>query len=181
MTVEGATRGRRRTGETDADLRARLADQYPSLAQGAWARAMTNPNFHASMMGELVKVAVPQPEDARRGRRQLPDATSIANVIGDLTGDYAMVPFTTAVTDLVGTQSVRGIAARTGLDRNTVHRLTRGDRDPTVTEMEAIANGYHRSPLYFLEYRLAALLTMLAANLTPERSAAIVDKMRRPT
>lgn len=173
--------GRPRNNETDDDVLARAAAQFPDeLAPGAWAEALTNPHMHGSVLADLVKVAVPRTEAQRRGIRPMPDAATTRNVLDDVTGNgYCMDPFPTAFDQLAGRHSLAGVEARTGVNKFTVRRLRNGTRQPTLADMEAIAKGYHRTPFFFAEYRRAVLLSLLAANITPEQSANLIDRIQR--
>lgn len=173
--------GRPRQDESDQDLIARLGEQFPSLLEASpWAAALDNPHFHAAVVTDVVKVAVPRGPDKQRGIRPLPEADAVQSVLDEINGtSYSMESFVDALHELTGRHSLSGVAARTGINRYTVHRLRRGESKPSMAEMEKIATAYHRSPLYFVEYRTGWLLSLVAASLTPERSAALVEQIRR--
>lgn len=176
-------RGRPRSDETEADLLARLATRYPVLtAPTAFQEALANPHMLASVVQDVVKVTVPQ---VGRGVRTMPDNATTAAIVADLRGEWSVDPFPAAFAKLCGHQSAAGVAARTGLDRYKVLRLRKPAGhpehiNPTMAELEAIAAGYRINPMYFSEYRLGALLSAIATNLTPERTASLVRRIEAP-
>lgn len=97
--------------------------------------------------------------------------------------DFATAPFEVVLRELVGSNSVRRIAERTGLSKDKVNRLQRGTEIPTVDDMRCIAEGYGRNPAIFLEYRnefvLAAVMHQLEQN--PEMATAVYSKIARLT
>lgn len=171
--------GRPRQNETDDDLWARLATQFPSLAESdPWAKALTNPHLLAAVVQDAVKVAAPQ----TRGTRTMPGVEESTALVADLRGEWSTDTFTVAFDQLCGSQSAKGVSARTGLHPQKIIRLRKprghpSHLDPTLAEMAAIAAGYRINPMYFAEYRLGMLVAMVANTITPEQTAIYLRRM----
>jgi transcriptional regulator with XRE-family HTH domain len=95
--------------------------------------------------------------------------------------DYSLEPFIETFRKITVGKSVRAIAAKTGLDRNQVHRLQTGKTVPDVYSMEVIAKAFGKTGDYFIEYRAYFIASTILAHLDniPEAGVHFYRKLRK--
>lgn len=170
--------GRRRQAESDEDLLARLSAEFPTLAAAnPWGAALANENLMVGIVQDVVKVVAAEP--ATRGTRTMPELDVASAIVADLRGEVSTSPFPAAFHDLAGHLSASGVEAKTGVRKHIVIRLRNEVLRPTMAEMAQLATGFRRSPAYFSEYRLGALLAIMANQLSPEQTAALMRRLRQ--
>jgi len=71
--------------------------------------------------------------------------------------------------------SVRGLAAKIGINYGTVFRLLQGTRSPTPDEIVMVAAAFHKEPAFFLDYRIVVITSALEQQLRalPELSVKL--------
>lgn len=163
---------------------------FPSVVNLDWSRPgvlvdAEHPEEATMVMALMLRdvIRVDQVEPGTDGRRPLDFERSLQTWREVMQRDFADADFITVFRSLVGSNSVRRVAERTGLTKDKVNRLQRGSELPTVDDMRDIALAYGRNPAIFREYRnefvLAAVAHQLEAN--PEMATAVYSKIARLT
>lgn len=153
--------------------------QFPSVARLDWMKVFReDPTVLGRLINDILKVDAAQP--GKPGKRPAVVSGEGHNRLRQLAGDdFSSYPFTEAFKILCGERSIRAVAAKTGLDRNLVHRLMNG-ADPSVQTMEQIAKAFKKEPGYFAEYRLAYLFAVMFYKLEhiPETTVGFYRKVK---
>jgi transcriptional regulator with XRE-family HTH domain len=154
--------------------------QFPSVAALDWHKVFgEDPALMGRIINDIIKVDAAQP--GKPGKRPAVDPETAQQRLRQMCGDdYTALPFKDAFKALTHDRSIRGIANKTHLDRNYVHRLLNGTATPTAEVMEQVAVAFNKDPSYFSEYRVAYLFAVLFYKLeqTPEASVAFYRKVR---
>lgn len=154
--------------------------QFPSIDGLDWEKAFReDTELYGRFWKDILKFD--QAGEGRPGPRPALDPSKANQRYLQLTGeDYVFLPFKDAFRDLIGNTSIRKVCAHTGLDRNLVHRLLRGEAEPDNYEMEIIATAYGKRPSFFLEYRIGFCLMMVHTHMIkyPESSVGPYVKVR---
>lgn len=159
-----------------------ITEQFPSVRDLDWGKAFDN---DIDLFGRIIRdiLKVEQPQSGRPGPRLALDYDDGIKRLNQIMGeDYTTEPFVLAFERLVGNRSIRQLASKTGLDRNTVFRLLKGKRYPDPYLMETIAKAFSKHPSYFLEYRLHFISGALEGKMktAPESTINIYRKITRP-
>lgn len=166
-------------GRKRNDLSA-IRAQFPSIDNLDWERAFRQDNeLYGRVWKDILKFD--QAGEGRPGPRPALDPTAANARYLQLTGeDFGFQPFPQAFRTLAGRDSIRKISEKTGLDRNLVARLLKGDVEPDNYEMEIVATAYGKLPSFFLEYRIGYVLMMVHAHMLkyPESSVSPFTKVR---
>jgi transcriptional regulator with XRE-family HTH domain len=90
-----------------------------------------------------------------------------------------MLPFHEAFQVLAGGRSLRHVASMTGLNRNTVYRLMKGDSQPDGFEMAVVAETFGKHPSYFAEWRILYITNAFVSRLeySPDTAIDIYRKL----
>ncbi len=113
-------------------------------------------------------------------RPPLDHEAAVARLRQFMGNDYSLYSFTEAFSTLTGGESYRAVAKRTGLNRNTVYRLQRGELHPDAYMLETIAESYSKHPSYFMEWRIGYVMSALMDRLSdPETSIATYERIKR--
>lgn len=153
--------------------------KFPEVEDFDWEAALTEDGtFFALVLRDMIKLDSSAP--GRSGPRPTLERGEAKEQLDQLFGrDFSMESFKSAMEIMTHGASVRSIANRSGLNRNTVHRLRTGEIDPDPWHMEQLARAYGKHPSYFSEWRvlyIAKAITMrLEAN--PESSIRIYKQM----
>lgn len=170
------------TGDWPARLQ-RAHAAYPSAAQpiggDATARIVNGEEVLARILRDVLAV---DNVTVRRGQRPDPDVDDGRQLLLELRGlDYTVDPFHIALRALAAGRSLENLRRRTGLSRATLSRLmnTSKPKPPRVDEMEAVAAGFGKRPVYFAEYRSAVLAAIVQQHFTqdPDRSAVVTYQL----
>lgn len=166
------------------ERRALIEDAFPMLDQVDWQSLFReDTGLLGRIVNDIIRVdASSSVEKPRRGKRpnvgQEQAGVSLAQFQGM---DYSMLPFMEAVNVLRGSLSVRGLASKVKLNKSRVQRLLEGNLEPSMTDMQAIAQAFGRDPGYFLEWRKNMLLGALDQMMSryPESSVTQYLKVKR--
>lgn len=169
--------GKRWSWETREKL---IRDTFPSIDQLDWDKAFKN---DIELLGWLVRdyLKYDQAEVGRPGPRPALDVKKSGDRFVQFMGeDYSLESFSQTLDVLKGKLSIRGLAAKTGLDYNQIYRLLNGRIDPDVYSMQKIAAAFGKHPSYFLEYRVLYAAQAVANQLFqwPEASVNVYRKIR---
>lgn len=165
------------------DQRAELIHkQFPSVAKLDWYKVFReDPSLLGRLINDILKIDAAQP--GKPGKRPAVVSGDGHNRLRQIMGeDFTSMPFTDAFKMLVGDRSIRAVAAKTGLDRNVIHRLLNGG-SPTAYQMEHIARGFKKEPGFFAEYRLSYIFAILSHKLesVPDSTVGFYQRMKQNT
>lgn len=156
-----------------------IYEKFPEVETFDWNTALAEDGtFFALVLRDMIKLDSSAP--GRSGPRPTLERADAQEQLDQIFGrDFSLEPFRQALEAMANGASVRSIANRTGLNRNTVHRLRVGEIEPDPWHMEQLARGWGKHPSYFLEWRILyiakAIATRLEAN--PESSIRIFKQM----
>lgn len=158
-----------------------IRQQFPSVENLDWNRALER---DVDLFGRIIRdiIKLDQAEPGRDGPRRQVDPAKGREALRRLAGqDYSELPFAESVRVLSRGMSLRPLARKTGLSPMTLSRLLRGDKEPDVHEMHAIAEAFKKHPSYFVEYRVGFITAAMASKLAsaPEASIGIYRKLAR--
>lgn len=147
-----------------------IKKEYPSFDALDWDQAFQN---DLDLMGRIIRDILKHEhaEPGHSGPRPALDRDTAKQKLAQIMGmDYSLEKFPLALATLSSGRSIRHIATKTGLNRNTVHRLLKGDVFPDPWTMEVVAKAFNRHPSFFLEYRIDSLMAALESQmqLAPE-------------
>jgi transcriptional regulator with XRE-family HTH domain len=152
--------------------------------EAAWRRAFER---DVDLMGRILRdlLKADQAVPGRPGPRPALNPVKVGPQVDVLLGNdplerpYTLQPFREAFTLLVGDRSLTQVARRTGLSRSHVHRFLRGEMVPTREAMEQIAVGFGKEASYFVEYRIAIIVSAIVNGLVsfPEKSVASYEAL----
>lgn len=160
-----------------------MGPQSPET-EDAWRRAFER---DVDLMGRVLRdlLKADQAVPGRPGPRPALNPAKVGPQVDSLLGKdplerpYTLQPFREAFALLAGVRSLTQLARRTGLSRSHVHRLLRGEMMPTREVMEQIAVGFGKEPSYFVEYRIAVIVSAIVNGLVsfPEKSVASYEAL----
>lgn len=173
MTAATTEESRRRRGKEMP--REELEALYPSLthlagpptqaAKRAWVAVFNaRPDAMHSLLADFIKQVHATP--GRIGQRPMPKESQV-DFQGLLYGEANDLPLRDVLPKLIKV-SERMFAIQAGISRGMYQRIIRGEYDPTVREIRAIAHAVGKPPTYFIEYRKAMAISAFI-NLLEER------------
>ena len=92
--------------------------------------------------------------------------------------DYTIHKFADAFKLLKGDRSTRAMAHKCKLAQTMVQRLLDGKAEPTVAVMENVARAFKKHPSFFVEYRVAYVVGMMAQRMEAIPEASIVPYLK---
>lgn len=157
-----------------------IKEQFPATAHLDWKRAFDQDmDLFARLLRDILKLDQAQP--GRPGPRPALDyETGVQRLRQYMGEDYSVLPFGEAFKILSAGRSIRNLAAKTGLDRNQVHRLLTGQIDPDVYSMTQVAKSFNKHASYFLEYRTLVITNAILGRLeySPETTIGMYRKLQ---
>lgn len=157
-----------------------INEQFPSTVKLEWQRAFNDIELFGRVLRDILKVDQTVP--GRSGPRPvLNQHEAMARLRQFMRVDYSELEFRDSFRVLSTGKSIRGIAAMTGLDRNMVHKLLSGSRQPDLYAMEAVARAFKKDPSYFTEYRMAYVLGALRDRMehSPEITIDLYKRLQK--
>lgn len=158
----------------------RIEEKHPDALNASWVEALREePDMFAKIIGDIIRSSG---GSSRPGKRPTLDRAEASAVLSKLMGeDYSEYQFVETFQILVGDDSMRKVAKRTGLALSFVHKLLNGVAHPSYETLEKIAIAYGKEPSFFLEYRIGFVLAVVDDFLSssPETATAWYQKMRR--
>lgn len=171
LTASGGTSWEKRS--------AKIRERFPSTAHLDWKKAFDNDiDLFGRILRDVLKVDQSQP--GRPGPRPALDYKQGVARLRQLMGqDYTCLPFHEAFKILSDGRSIRHLAVKTGLDRNMVYKLLRGDHAPDVYAMSQVAKSFDKHPSFFLEYRIMYIAAALMERMewAPESTIGTYRKL----
>lgn len=153
---------------------------FPSTQQLAWNRAFKN---DTALFGEVLR-GILKYDQARKGK---PGPRPVANredsearLVQFMGEDYSLDPMPVALEKLKGSLSIRGVAAKSGINFNIIFALLHGKQNPDLYTMEQLAAAFNKHPSYFVEYRTQYIVAALVQqiNTWPESSIVAYRKLK---
>ena len=158
-----------------------IKSQWPSVENLNWEKAFRE---DIELFGRIIRDILKQ-EQAEPGhsgpRPSLDQKTAKSKLLQILGMDYSVERFPDAFKTLAENRSIRHLANKTGLNRNTIHRLFKEEINPDIFTMQVISEAFDRHPSYFLEYRMEVIMLALEhqMNLNPEVTIDLYRKVTR--
>lgn len=156
-----------------------IKKEFPSVVKLDWQKVFREDvGILGHILNDIMKVDLAEP--GKPGKRPSVDPKQASDRLRQIQGeDFTMMPFTEAFKMLVGDLSIRGLAAKTKLDRNVIYRLLHG-APPTASEMECVARAFKKEPGFFVEYRLSYLFGVLYRKMevNPEATVGFYRKVK---
>lgn len=156
-----------------------IKDLYPSTALLDWYEVFyQDPVILGRIVNDIIKLD--QSRSGKPGKRPSLDEEGASDRLRKLRDDdHTTLPFVDAFRLLMADRSVRAMAAKVDIDKSFVHRLMKGDADPTLEIMEKISKAFNKHPSYFVEYRIGYVLAMIDHKLmqSPETSVVLYNKL----
>lgn len=168
-------------GKVPWEKRANLIhEQFPSVKEVDWNTAFSNDlDLFARVVKDILKADQAGP--SRPGPRPSLDYGRASRRLHEMVADeFTHLPFTEALPLLAQGRSVRSIAAKTGLNRNHVHRVLTGKMDPDVYTMREVARAFGKKPQFFREYRQIYIVAAIMERLdqVPDADVNIYKKLK---
>lgn len=158
-----------------------IRERFPSVDNLDYKKAFDEDlDLFARIVRDILKIDQASP--GRPGPRPSLDQGQATRRMRQFLGqDYSILPFPEAFRILAGGRSIRQLVVKTGLSRNSIHRLLRGELDPDAYVMEEVARAFSKSPAYFLEYRQMVITKALLQRMeySPESTIGIYRKITR--
>jgi len=162
-----------------------MQSRYPSLkllsqppgkaSRYAWVAAFTaRPDAMHALLADLIKQVYAQP--GRIGQRPMPEEESV-DFYGLMGSEQNDRPLTEVLPRLVHTDQ-RTFCQRIFMSRTQFQRLLKGEYEPDVHELRAIADAVKKPPTFFVEYRKAMAIAAFV-NLIDERPGIATSLYRR--
>jgi len=147
---------------------------FSSVETLDWSKVFrSDPAIMGRIINDVLKIDQAQP--GRPGKRPALDVDRAEERLRQLRGeDYTVLPFVEAVQVARGNKSIRSLAFYSELPKSTVHRLLEGTATPTLEQIEAISKGLRKNPSYFLEYRVAFVVSALTEMMASAPESTIV-------
>lgn len=161
------------------DRAERIVARFPTVKTLDWAAALDK---DIDLFGRIIRdvLKLEQAVPGRPGPRPSLETNSAIRRMQQLLGnDFTLEPFHVALTNLRGERSVRAMAHKCNLDRNTLYRLMHGTLEPDGFHMRMVAEGFNRHPSYFLEWRILYIVASLVRRFewSPETSVAMFRRL----
>lgn len=95
--------------------------------------------------------------------------------------NYSELNFIDSLNVLWGTMSFRAMSEKTGIPLASIQKIRSGDMTPSYETMEQIAKSFNIDPSYFLDYRIAKILSCIDSYLTnsPETATSWYKKIEK--
>lgn len=153
--------------------------RFPAIDRLNWDAAFKqDPTLFGRVINDILKVDAAEP--GKPGKRPAIDPKDAEQRLRQLLGeDFTTLPFAEAFSVLCAERSIRSIANKTDLNRNTVHYLKQGGT-PSAEAMEKVAKAFKKKPEFFLEYRLSYITAVLYTRLdnNPESTINLYRRVR---
>lgn len=156
-----------------------IKEKFPSVENLDLTESLEkDPDAFTQMMGDLIKAGGKR---QRPGKRPPLDRALAEEELSKLMQeDYTDHSFPVAFRALAGTRSMRGLAAKTGCNKDYIVRYLKGTLMPSFGDMEKIARAFNKEPEFFIEYRIAFILLVIDQYLqdNPERATIWHRRLR---
>jgi len=156
-----------------------ITKEFPATTNLDWFEVFSQ---DSAVLGKLLNdiMKLEQPRDGKPGKRPaLGERDAVIKLNQLMNDDFSNEDFITTFKKLTKGNSLRKISQRTGINYNYVNRLIHGKVQPSIDQIEAIAQGYNKHPSYFMEYRIYYIMGMVYNKLlyVPEASVGFYQKI----
>lgn len=152
--------------------------QFPSVESLKWKEVFRqDPTIMGRILNDIIKVEVAP--KGRPGKRPPLDRGQAGEIFQRYKGnDYALVEFPSAVNHLKQSMSIRTFARKCSMSPAHAYRLMTGYREPTIEDMEMIAQACGKHPSYFHEWRMAYVCRLFIerGDQVPEAGIVLYNK-----
>jgi len=151
---------------------------HPEVFERSWESILVDDDHDglARLLGDMLKV---KPNGVRVGKRPVLSRVDAEQRLAAISGDdFSDDPFLPTFRRLCEGRSLQNVASRTGLSRSHVQKLLAGSYEPSLVSLERIAEGFKRSPAFFLEYRVSVVAFLLHDFLVSNPELATVWYMK---
>lgn len=156
-----------------------IRERYPSVDNLDWEQALEHDiDLFGRILRDVLKLEQAVP--GRPGPRPSLDIYAATRRMQQLLGkDFSLQPFPEAFRTLAGERSTRHLAAKTGLNRNTIQRLLAGSIEPDGFMLRTCAEAFDKHASYFLEWRILYITQALTRRLewSPEASVGLFQRL----
>lgn len=157
-----------------------IKSQLPHVDRIPWEDIFrSDPTILGDIVNDVMKRRLaPQ---GRPGKRPGLDREEALDLLNQFRGEgYSIAPFTETFDEIRGKLSVRKTAERISMSPTYTHGLLTGTKEPSITDMEMIANAFNRHPSVFYEYRVAFVLAAIAERMdwAPESSVLYYERVK---
>lgn len=153
-----------------------IKSNFFSIENLDWKKVFTeDPEILGSIINDMLKMRVPG--KGRPGKRPALDNKDSKDLFSNLIGtDYSEQIFSLTFNKLKSKSrlSIRSLGDELGMDKMLVHRLLSGKQNPSLNQMERVASYFNKDPSYFLEWRIAYIITFIHAALHDYTESSIV-------
>jgi len=138
----------------------KISGEFSLVKDFNWQSAVLNDtDLFTAILADVIKNGR---KSKRPGKRPPLSRKEGLEQLSRLAGeDFTDLEFSDAFRILCDGRSVRNVAAKTSLNRNTVYNLLCGTKRPTFALMEQIAASFGKHPSFFLEYRVGSILSQM--------------------
>lgn len=157
----------------------RIRNRFDSVDQLDWNVALERDiDLFGRVLRDILKLEQAVP--GRPGPRPSLDTNSAIRRMMQLLGhDFSIQRFPEALRILADDRSVRALAHKVQLDRNTVYRLLQGQIEPDGFHMRMCADAFSKHPSYFVEWRILYITAAITRRLewSPEASIGVFRRL----
>jgi transcriptional regulator with XRE-family HTH domain len=148
-----------------------IVETYPLIESIEWGSAFKKDSaLFTSIVADLLKA---EGRGATPGKRPPLDRKAASDQLAKLSqSDYSEYDFQTALKILIGKRSVREIAAKAGLGKSYLYQLISGEKDPSFSAREQLAEVFGKKPEFFIEYRVGYIAYNILEFLEEEPETA---------
>jgi len=154
---------------------------FPSINNINWVEVFqTDPQVLGRLVNDILKLDGATP--GKPGKRPNIAPEQASERLAQMTGeDFSMLKFPEAFKILKADRSVRHLARLCSMNHSEAHRLLMGVKEPNVEIMRIVAQAFNKQPSYFLEYRIAFVVSYMCEIMmdVPETSAVQYMKLRK--
>lgn len=169
MTATDAPNKRGRKKKALLFDREMLEEEYPKLSdllgpprqalESSWMAAFTEePQSMYSILSDIIKLAHAKP--GRVGQRPMPREEEV-DLEALIHGQVSNRPYVETLRKAMGDMSERSLARAVNMSKTQIQRMMDGDYEPDISQMRRIAAAVNVPPVYFLEYRIAMVISAL--------------------
>lgn len=160
---------------------AEISKNFKSVERLNWEKVFNDdPEILGSIINDILKLNVPS--KGRPGKRPSLQEDQAREMFSTLMGEnFTEEPFHVAFRKLSAPASIRELATTFGLDKMLIHRLLNNRQAPTLEQMEQIAVHYHKEPSFFVEWRVAYVVSYLDTLIrqNPDLSVALFKRLKK--
>lgn len=155
-----------------------IQQQFPSVVALDWEKVFrADPTIMGNILNDIIKVEVAP--KGRPGKRPALDKEQAREVLKRYQGeDYTLLPFPKAVHRLKDQASVRQFARKVSMSPTYAYKLMMGYKEPSVEDMELVAQAYRKHPSYFYEYRVAFITSLMVERVDYAPESSIIYYQR---